>query len=265
MAVAPVVGAPVLVVEDNAVNQQLARAQLRSLGHACHVVGSGEEALSHLGGADGAAVEVVLMDYHLPGIDGLETTRRIRRAEPAGRRVAIVGVTASASLADRAGCLDAGMDDYVPKPVGLADLAAAFERIEPLRVAARRHRAETATSTSTSTGIDVGPRVLDVAQLEGLVDEIGDRATVADLVATFLGELDVRIDGIVAARASSDAEALRKLVHTITSSARLVGGGALAEHCADHAAGRLGAEGLRGSAASLREQLTAWVASTVSR
>ena len=68
---------------------------------------------------------VVLMDYHLPGIDGLETTRRIRAAERDGRRVAVIGVTASASLADRESCLAAGMDDYVPKPVGLADLGAA--------------------------------------------------------------------------------------------------------------------------------------------
>ena len=268
-ATAPAAAAPVLVVEDNVVNQQLARAQLRSLGHACHVVGSGEEALAHLRSADGAAVEVVLMDYHLPGIDGLETTRRIRDDGPAGRRIAIVGVTASASLADRAGCLDAGMDDYVPKPVGLADLAAAFERIEPLRVAVRRHRAEFVSAGAPNTpGADDGAGsqpVLDVARLEGLVDELGDRATVAELVATFLGELDPRIDGIVAARAAGDTEMLRRLVHTITSSARLVGGDTLAQHCAAHASGELGAETLRASAASLREQLTAWVASTVSR
>ena len=266
-----VVGPSVLVIEDNAVNQQLARAQLRSMGYDCHVAGSGEEGLAYLETPLGFGVEVVLMDYHLPGIDGLETTRRIREREIDGRHVAVIGVTASASLADRESCLEAGMDDYVPKPVSLADLSAAFERMAAVRRIAREHpRSAPAPATPAVEPVEpaVEPVVeapvavahLDLGVLNSLADELGDRTTVVDLIGTFLDELDARIDGIVAAREGGDGPGLRKLVHTITSSARLLGAGSLATSCAEFEHRRLDAATLRDAARSIRTQLVAWTA-----
>jgi PAS domain S-box-containing protein len=272
VAASPVLAGPaasgpaVLVVEDNTVNQQLARAQLKSMGYECVIVGSGEEGLAHLASPAGAAIDVVLMDYHLPGIDGLETTRRIRAAET-GRHVAIIGVTASASLADRESCIAAGMDDYVPKPVSLGDLSAAFERVAPIRLAAQT-AATTAASISRPSGPDpsapggsAGDEVtIDVSALAGLADELGDRTTVVDLVATFLDELDGRLDAIVAARAAGDGPLLRRLVHTITSSARLLGAGELAQRCAAFEDRHLDEHSLRSAGRAVRRQLEAWSA-----
>jgi PAS domain S-box-containing protein len=256
----------VLVIEDNAVNQQLARAQLRSMGHRCTVVGSGEEGIAHLASPAGAAVDVVLLDYHLPGIDGLETARRIRDAEAraaAGTgdpgRVAIIGVTASASLADRANCLAAGMDDHVPKPVSLADLNAAFERVDGIRAAhhAWRERCDAAGSSAP------GPRgaaAVDVAVLATCVAELDDRGIVEDLVTTFLDELDGRIAAIVTACDAGDTVVLRRLVHTITSSARLLGAASLATACEEHESGSVDAAHLVQVARRVRDELEHWSA-----
>ena len=273
-------GPTVLVVEDNAVNQQLARAQLRTMGYDCRVVPSGEEGLDYLATPAGAAIEVVLMDYHLPGIDGLETTRRIRAAERDGRRVAVIGVTASASLADRESCLAAGMDDYVPKPVGLADLGAAFERVAPIRRAIRDAAPQDAApqdaAPQDAAPQDAAPKVapsepvgtpgvaqhasVDLGVLAELVDELGDRTIVADLVATFLDELDGRLAAIVEAHAADDRAQLRRLVHTITSSARLLGAASLADRCADFEEHRLDAPALLAAGDAVRTQLVTWSA-----
>ncbi len=115
----------VLVVEDNLVNQRVAAGLLSRHGHQAIVVPNGAEAVAacRSGGFD-----VVLMDVHMPEMGGLEATRIIRSAE-AGRRVPIIGLTASASDADRRECLEAGMDDYVSKPFRFEDLARAFGRV----------------------------------------------------------------------------------------------------------------------------------------
>lgn len=112
----------VLVVEDNAVNAMVAGAMLERLGLSFEHVESGEKALRRLREARYA---LVLMDCQMPGIDGLETTRRWRAleaAEPERERTPVVAVTANAANNDRERCLAAGMDDYLAKPYELAAL-----------------------------------------------------------------------------------------------------------------------------------------------
>ena len=245
----------VLVVEDNVVNQQLARAQLRTLGIDCTIVGSGEDGLAHLASPAADDVDVVLMDYHLPGIDGLETSRRIRASEVGtGRRVAIIGVTASASLGDRTSCLEAGMDDYVPKPVSLHDLSSALDRVRARLDAVSTPAAE----PSETLAPEPGAAFVDTDVLGVLGDELGDRAIVADLIDTFLEELPTRLDGIVSAVERGDADAAHKLVHTLTSSSRLLGASCLADASHDHELGRSEAGELRGVAAAVTRELRAW-------
>ncbi|MCA9552621.1 MAG: response regulator, partial [Myxococcales bacterium] len=119
-------GLHVLVVEDNPVNQQLAAAQLELLGHRCVIAGTGEVGLALLTEPGAAPFDVVLMDFHLPGLDGLEVTGALRQWErDHGRpRTRVVAVTASAALGDRTASLAADMDDHLSKPVRLADLVA---------------------------------------------------------------------------------------------------------------------------------------------
>jgi CheY-like chemotaxis protein len=115
----------ILAVEDNAINQRLISALLRKLGHASRVAGDGEEALEVLGQE---RFDLVLMDLQMPNMDGFETARRIRSMESAsGARVPIVALTANTMQGCRDACLDAGMDDFMRKPVKPEDLRAVLD------------------------------------------------------------------------------------------------------------------------------------------
>ena len=109
----------VLVAEDNEINALLTRALLVKLGHRPTVASSGAAALECWGAArtDGNPFDLVLMDVHMPGIDGLEAARRIRTAETDGHRTPIVALTASAFAEDREACMAAGMDGFLVKPL----------------------------------------------------------------------------------------------------------------------------------------------------
>jgi signal transduction histidine kinase/ActR/RegA family two-component response regulator len=124
----------VLVVEDNAVNLAIIDAMLRQLGHRITVAGNGREALEVLAKVD---FDLVLMDCNMPEMDGLEATRRLRAHGVRNARVPIVALTANAMDGDRERCLASGMDDFVSKPVTIATLRAAIERVrDRMRAAA---------------------------------------------------------------------------------------------------------------------------------
>ncbi|MDH5242527.1 MAG: response regulator [Chloroflexota bacterium] len=117
----------ILLAEDNRVNQKLALRLLERMGYSADVVGDGLRAIAALEESD---YDVVLMDVQMPELDGLEATRQIRGRWP-GRGLRIVAMTANAMAEDREACLDAGMDDYVSKPIRVEELVAALERATP--------------------------------------------------------------------------------------------------------------------------------------
>ncbi|MGQ0600380.1 MAG: GAF domain-containing protein, partial [Anaerolineales bacterium] len=121
----PLRRARILVVDDNEVNQELARVMLEKLGHQGNVVNNGFEALQAL---QQHAYELVLMDSQMPVMDGLEAARRIRAEFPADRQPRIVALTANVMAGFREACLAAGMDDYLSKPIQLKDLRAMLKR-----------------------------------------------------------------------------------------------------------------------------------------
>ncbi len=118
-------GARLLLAEDDPVNQMVVAEMLRLLGCAVDVVADGGAA--HQAVLDGG-YDLVLMDCHMPEVDGFEATRRIRAAPAGAARTPVVALTADALDSDRRRCLDAGMDDVLTKPVSSAQLAAAVER-----------------------------------------------------------------------------------------------------------------------------------------
>nr|WP_249186958.1 ATP-binding protein [Pseudomonas sp. KB-10] len=122
-------GQPVLLVEDNPVNQTVIEAMLRSLGYQVSLVGDGQQAVHSCSQQDYAAI---LMDCRLPLMDGYEATRQIRQLER-GRQVPIIALTANALQGDREACLQAGMNDYLAKPFKRADLQRILLRWLPAR------------------------------------------------------------------------------------------------------------------------------------
>jgi signal transduction histidine kinase/FixJ family two-component response regulator len=136
----------VLVAEDNAVNQKILSAQLAQLGCQFEIAPDGEFALAAL--QQGRLPDVILMDCHMPRLDGWETTRRIRgwagEADSARRLAAgvpVIALTAAALPEERLRCLEAGMNEFLAKPVKLADLYGVLSRVAASRDAARRQSA----------------------------------------------------------------------------------------------------------------------------
>jgi PAS domain S-box-containing protein len=136
----PGTGLSILVAEDNEINALLARALLTKLGHRPTMVQNGAGAVDTWLAARSAGTpyDRVLMDLHMPGMDGLEATRRIRaiEAEHEAARTPIIALTANASAEDRDACLAAGMDGFVVKPLDRDRLAAALAQSEKASLAA---------------------------------------------------------------------------------------------------------------------------------
>jgi len=116
----------ILLAEDNAVNQKLALRILQQMGYRADVASNGIEAVESVGRQP---YDVVLMDVQMPEIDGLEAARRICAQWQAAKRPRIIAMTANAMQGDREQCLDAGMDDYLTKPIRVERLAEALELV----------------------------------------------------------------------------------------------------------------------------------------
>ncbi len=126
----PAVPVRILVAEDNPVIQKVAPAFLSKLGYTCDLVSTGLEAL---GALERQPYDLVLMDVQMPEMDGFEATRRIRQRFPPEERPVVVAMTAHAMRGYRDKCLEAGMDDYISKPLKLIELQALMERVEKIR------------------------------------------------------------------------------------------------------------------------------------
>jgi CheY-like chemotaxis protein len=115
----------ILLAEDNVVNQKVALRMLERLGYRADLAGNGIEVMEALVRQQ---YDVVLMDVHMPVMDGLQATRQIRQRWPAQDGPRIIAMTANAMQGDREECMAAGMDDYISKPVQRADLQTALQR-----------------------------------------------------------------------------------------------------------------------------------------
>jgi len=128
---AQIKGLSILIAEDNEINALLARALLVRLGHQPTIAVNGAAAIESylVAMSAGAPYDLVLMDVHMPDVDGLEATRQIRAAEAGTHRTPIVALTANAYGEDREACLAAGMDDFLVKPLDRERLAAVLASV----------------------------------------------------------------------------------------------------------------------------------------
>ena len=115
----------ILVVEDNVVNQKIVLGMLRSLGFQADLAVNGAEALVVVGAQE---FDLVFMDCQMPEVDGYEATRRIRVLENDQRHLPIVAMTANAMEGDEERCFEAGMDEFLPKPVRIQALNAVLRK-----------------------------------------------------------------------------------------------------------------------------------------
>jgi CheY-like chemotaxis protein len=118
-------GPLILVVEDNVIKQKVAVGLLKRLGYHAEVADSGAKALDAVAQRKYA---LVLMDCQMPEMDGLETTRRLRSRESAGTHIPIVAMTGMVGNDDLKRCLEAGMDDYLTKPILIDQLRTVLAR-----------------------------------------------------------------------------------------------------------------------------------------
>jgi PAS domain S-box-containing protein len=221
----------ILLAEDNVTNQQVALGILGKLGLVADAVADGVEALAALGRVP---YDLVLMDVQMPEMDGLEATRQIRDPGSAVLRhdVPIIAMTAHAMQGDRERCLDAGMDDYVTKPISPQALAEAIDRWlprdlpEPAReVAAAAGAVPSSSAEAVSTPADEGEAVFDEAGLMARV--MGDPDLARIVVDSFLDETPGLIVALRDGLTAGDGGTVRREAHTIKGASANVGGDVL--------------------------------------
>jgi PAS domain S-box-containing protein len=223
----------ILVAEDNVVNQQVALLLLKKLGYRADVTADGLEALQALAREP---YDVVLMDVQMPKMDGLEATRRIHQGWPQGRRPHVIAATANAMQEEREACLAAGMDDYLPKPIHLKELAAALRRCRP-RVAPPPQAAAREAGVGSQAPPEREPLgqprsagVLHPQALERLMQTIGDdRGLLAALIDTFLDDVPRLVDGARQGLQQGQADEVRRAAHTLRSNGATFGAMRLSE------------------------------------
>jgi two-component system sensor histidine kinase EvgS len=203
-------GTLVLLADDHPTNRLLLVRQLNALGYAAEAVEDGVAALEKV---RSGRFSLLITDCHMPEMDGYQLAREIRRLEAAsgGPRLPIVACTANALQGEAANCFEAGMDDYLPKPVEMAQLMRKLDRWLPLPEA-------------PAPG---GPAPIAADVLAGMSG--GDAALEREILADYLRSNEQDGAQIAQAYAQRNAEALRRTAHRMKGAARMVGAMALAD------------------------------------
>lgn len=221
-------GSVVLVAEDNPVNQELIVHQLSLLGYPAEVAGDGEEALKLL---RAKKFGLLLTDCQMPRMDGFTLAGEVRRKENgSSHRLPIVAVTANVVPEDVQLCYEAGMDDYLSKPVELDALQQMLDKWLPAQPADDSKDVPAGEAGNSSTGgSPVSGAVLDLSTLTNMVGE--DPALINRFLTKFKTTTLETAQAIHNAHVAHSAAGLRQAAHKLKSSARAVGAIALADLC----------------------------------
>jgi signal transduction histidine kinase/DNA-binding response OmpR family regulator/HPt (histidine-containing phosphotransfer) domain-containing protein len=215
----------ILLVEDNPVNLMVAQRLLQVLGYECETAGNGQVALEKM---ETGHYNLVLMDCQMPVLDGYTATRRWRELEDERKpeqRLPIVAMTANAMAGDRQKCLDAGMDDYLAKPVTRNDLERCISRWRGVAMPVPE------TLPAPEVIAVRSPPVLNASILDELRDVLGNE--VDKIVTVYLEDAPRLIAQLERAAMGGDPIALRVAAHTLKSSSANVGASTLSEVARD--------------------------------
>lgn len=247
----------ILIAEDNAMNQKIALLLLNRMGYRADVAANGAEALTAL---KRQPYDVVFMDVQMPEMDGIRATQRIRTALPPERQPWIVAMTAYALQGDRERCLDAGMDDYVSKPVHVHELTDALQRATSHRLIAQEGNghgipqiadqsmdeppppmqtsdtlpmSHEPVSNDEATSTDDSP--LDETVYHRFETMVGneEREIISELLGTFLKDTPDQIAMLQEAMKHENTEDIAGIAHTLKSNCAQIGAMTMSQLCKD--------------------------------
>jgi signal transduction histidine kinase/DNA-binding response OmpR family regulator/HPt (histidine-containing phosphotransfer) domain-containing protein len=222
----------VLVADDNAVNLKVACAMLAKLGYDILTATDGREAVEAVAhaAANGAKIGAILMDVNMPEVDGLQATRQIQSAWGEDSPP-IIALTAAASAEDRQRCEEAGMDDYLTKPLHVAALAQALERwiAFPAAQAEAAHK-DAAPACAPSVAAPEAP-LMDFSRLEEFKEfDDAEQSMTREVIGLFLADTPPRLEAMRGAFAAGDAPALSRAAHALKGGASNIGAKAVQQH-----------------------------------
>ncbi len=216
----------VLVVDDNEINQFVAQRMLEQLGFVVDLAASGEQAID---ASDKKEYAAILIDSQMPGMSGNQATSAIRAREGDDRHTPIIALTAKVMEHDQKRAFDAGVDDFLSKPVFIEDIAAALQRV----------LYKTASGKSLEIGKERGRRqssgeeVLDAAIIEELskIPGSGDGDLFSELADQFLHRMPDWIRQLEAAAKDNDLTSVRRQAHRLLGLCRQIGAERMAAQC----------------------------------
>lgn len=207
-----------LLVEDNIMNQKVALNILGRYGYYADVAGNGVEALAAL---TRTAYDIVLMDVQMPEMDGLEATREIHRRYKPSARPWIIGLTANTLASDRQVCLDAGMNDFIGKP------------IDPQQLRDTMVRAVAAVSEHREHPPEDEVEIIDRSVLMQYIapENDADAAMLREVVRMYMMDIPLKMQELSGALDRKDLKAVTFFAHNIQGSCAMLGAARLAAHC----------------------------------
>ena len=203
----------VLLVEDTVANQKAATWMLEKFGCRVDIAVNGLEALRLI---NETSYTIVLMDVHMPEMDGIEASREIRRMEGDGPRIPIIAMTASAMSGDRERCLEAGMDDYISKPVARDKL------IEALQKWGKTKKTETGEKVVIQAPLYNDEEAV-FNYKEALSRYDGDTEILKSIINVYLEDTEERLKNMAPALKEKDSRTITHIAHSIKGGAAYIG------------------------------------------
>ena len=210
------INAHVLVAEDNLANQQVAIGMLERLGCSVIVASNGVEAVNFV---ERSRFDIVFMDCNMPEMDGYQATRKIRTIQRASSGVPIIAMTANVQEGDRQKCLQAGMDDYLSKPLKLDRISAKLKKWMPDSVLEVNSEMVDGIPLIEHSPVATGP--IDEARIEELKESV---ATAFDkIVEAYVEDLPLLVTSLEDAINNKDYEQVQHFAHSIKGSSKNFG------------------------------------------